>query len=245
MTDVDSVLSDDYGLVEGAKISVKMGDSGSNTGAAYFSSNFTIVSSQADGDHLTIDAMESGVYAIKQPAGRSKVFLSMLPADILKDLFSGYPIVMGTTISAEKVTYHVPIGSTPSVMLRQMGKDLGCAIWLARGSVYCIPFQELLLRQPKSGPLKIEFQGSVKSDAYAIYAYKPIYASQAAAREQKKQYMTWDTEAGFVISKLNDGCPREFLPVANLDSLDASVWRWTDRMTVDLVGSGMFSAGLA
>lgn len=245
LNDSDSSLVDDFGLIEGAVCDVRMGDSGSKARAAYFASKFAIISAVPEGDHLLISAIEKGVFDVKQPVARPKVFHNMTPAEILGDLFPGYQIVVASTVSSERVTYHVPLGSTPSVMLRQMAKELGCALWVARGSVYCIPFQDLTARQPVDGPIKLEYQGNTAKGGYPIYAYKPIYVGKQAAREEKRQYMTWDTEGGFQISAVNEGSPRVFLPVANLNALDASVWRFTNCMTADLAGCGIFSAGLA
>ncbi|WP_429169425.1 hypothetical protein [Aeromonas hydrophila] len=245
LNDSDSSLADDYGLIEGAVCDVRMGDSGSNARAAYFASRFTIISAVPQGDHLLICAIEKGVYDIKQPVPRPKIYGDMTPAQILADLFPGYKVDAPQTASTQKVTYHVPAGSIPSLMLRQMAKELGCAIWLARGVVHCVPYKELLQRQPSDGAIKLEYQGNTQKGGYPIYAYRPIYTSNKAAREEKRQYMTWDTVGGFQISAVNEGCPRVFLPVASLDALDASVWRFTECMDADLCGCGIFSAGMA
>lgn len=243
--DSDSSLADDYGLREGAVIDVRMGDAGSNARAAYFASKFTIISSMPDGDHLQLTAIEKGVYDIKQPTARTLVFGGQTPTEILTALFPGYRLEVPADVRTAPVTYHVPAGSVPSLMLRKMAKELGCALWVARGTVYCIPYKSLLERSPKDGPIKLEYQGNTsRTDGYSIYSYQPAYVSARAARDEKRQYMTWDTVAGFQISTLNEGCPRVFLPVASLDTLDSAIWRFTDCMTADLSGCGIFAAGL-
>ncbi|HHO0939049.1 TPA: hypothetical protein ACRTTK_003085 [Aeromonas hydrophila] len=243
--DSDSGLADDFGLREGAVIDVRMGDSGSNARAAYFASKFTIISALPDGDHLQLVAIESGVYDIKQPTARTLVYGNQKPAEILGALFPGYRLEIPAEVNTSPVTYHVPAGSLPSIMLRKMAKELGCALWVARGTVHCVPLKSLLERSPKDGEIKLEYQGnSSRADGYAIYGYQPTYINAEAARKEKRQYMTWDTVAGFQVSALNEGCPRVFLPVASLDALDAAIWRFTNCMTADLSGCGIFAAGL-
>lgn len=243
--DSDSTLADNYGLREGAVIDVRMGDSGNNARAVYFASKFTIISSMPDGDHLQITAMEKGVYDVKQPSTRTQVFGGQTPTEILTALFPGYRVEVSGDACSDPVTYHVPAGSIPSLMLRKMAKELGCAVWVARGAVYCVSYKSLLERSPKDGEIKLEYQGSKSGTLYAIYSYQPLYVGQQAARDEKRQYMTWDTEAGFQISGVNEGCPRVFLPSATPNMLDAAAWRFTDCMTADLSGCGIFSAGLS
>jgi hypothetical protein len=245
LTDTDSSLADDFGVREGAVIDVRMGDSGSNSRAAYFAAKFAIISAEPRGDHLLISAIEKGAFDIKQPTPRTKVFGDMAPADVLAALFPGYKIEVAPGVSKDRVTYHIPAGSTASRMLRQMAKEIGCALWIARGAVYCFPYKDLLSRSPKDGPIKLEYQGGKSKGGYPIYSYSPIYVGGDAARAEKRQYMTWDTVQGFVISGVNEGCPRVFLPVASPAALDAAVWRFTSTMTAEISGSGIFSAGLA
>lgn len=242
-TDVDSALADDHKLREGAELDVRMGDPGNDSRGVYFASKFVVVSAVPNGDHLLVSAIEAGVYAVKQPSPRPLVFNQMTPSEILTQLFPGYKI--GDNASQERVTYHVPMGVPPSLTLRQMAKELGCALWVARGVVYCIPYQALMTRQRKDGQIRLEYQGDVRKVRYGILAYEPIYVAVGAAREEKRQYMTWDTVEGLQISAINEGCPRVFLPVANINALDASVWRFVDRMQADLTGCGIFEAGVA
>lgn len=246
-SDVDSALADDYGLRQGAVIDVRMGDYGAGNRAAYFASKFAIVSAAPDGDHLRVVAIEKGAYDVKQPAPHTLVYQGQTPEQILGALFPGYRVEVSPDVSPDPVTYHVPAGSTPSRMLRNLAKELGCALWVARGWVRCVSYKSLLERSPKDGEIRLEYQGapsSAKESSYAIHSYQPVYVQSSAAREEKRQYMTWDTVAGFQISQLNQGCPRVFLPVASPSILDAAVWRFVDCMDADLSGKAVFEAGL-
>ncbi|WP_279448419.1 hypothetical protein [Aeromonas hydrophila] len=184
--DSDSGLADDFGLREGAVIDVRMGDSGSNARAAYFASKFTIISALPDGDHLQLVAIESGVYDIKQPTARTLVYGNQKPAEILGALFPGYRLEIPAEVNTSPVTYHVPAGSLPSIMLRKMAKELGCALWVARGDSPLRPAQEPAGAIPKGRRDQAGVPGQQLQSRWLCHLWVPAHLHQRRSRKERE-----------------------------------------------------------
>lgn len=236
INDIDSNLRDTMGLVTGAVLELAMGDV-AGRGGAYFKVAFAVVAIRPDGRRLRVEAVEVGVFAIKQPARVPRFFVGARVSDMLGALFPGYKIV--TTYTA-KVTHHITVGATPSAVLRKLAGDLGAAIWVARGTVYCIP-RNRLGGQEKDYPV---LEHRAQKSQHPILVMKPLYESPNGARETQRNYVSWDTVGGLMISPVNPTAPRQFVPGATLDELDAMGTTTVPAMMADLPGNGTYTAGM-
>lgn len=236
INDLDSTLRDSFGLVSGATLELTMGDVGGR-GDAYFKVTFTVVAIKPEARRLRVEAMESAVYALKQPAKAPRFFTAWRVKDMLADLFPGHTIE--TTYTA-KVTHHVTAGATPSSVLRKLETDLGAAIWVARGVVYCVP-RANLGGQEKDYPI-LEYQA--KETKHPILAMSPAYEAETAARSAKRCYVSWDTVEGLLVSPVNADAPRSFVRGTSLDELDGMGAHTVPAMTCDTLGNGNYTAGM-
>lgn len=238
--DVDNSLRDDYGLVDGAVLSVKMGDV-SGRGDAYFTGDFVVGHPIVDGDFLRVEALEKQVYAIKKKLTTPMFFNGERIAEILATLFTGYTVeVANATSMKQRLYHHVATGSTPAAMLRLVCRDLGCAIWVARGKVYCAPLN-MLGNQEKNYPI-LEYQA--KKSEHPIFAYQAIHVAEAAARQTQKCYMSWDMVNGMQKSTAHPDAPRQILPQVPLESLNNLHIHVVPRMLADMLGNGTYTAGM-
>lgn len=238
--DVDNSLRDDYGLVDGAILSVKMGDVTAR-GDVYFTTDFVVGHPIVDGDNLRIEAVEKQVYAIKQPVIKPMFFNGERVAEILAELFVGYAIEVANATSMKQRLYqHVAANSTPAAMLRTICRDMGCAIWVARGKVYCAPLN-MLGNQEKNYPI-LEYQ--TNKSLHPIYAYQAIHVAEAAARQTQKCYMSWDVVNGMQKSTAHPDAPRQILPKVPLESLNNLHIHVVPRMLADMLGNGVYTAGM-
>ncbi|WCH25156.1 hypothetical protein [Aeromonas salmonicida] len=236
LNDLDSNLRDTMKLVSGARLELSMGDV-TGRGGAYFKSSFVVVSIQPEGRNLRVESMEAGIFALKQPTPVPRFFIGVRVKDMLADLFPGYTIQ--TTITA-KVTHHVTAGATPSSVLRKLERDLGAAIWVARGVVYCIPRN--MLGGQKDGYPMLEYQA--QKSQHPIQGYKPLYEAPTAAREVRRNYVSWDTVGGLLASPVNRESPRKFVPGASLDELDGMGASTVPALICDMPGNGNYTAGM-
>ena len=236
LNDLDGNLRDTMGLVSGAVLELFMGDV-RGRGDAYFKSSFVVAAIRPDGRNLRVECLDAGIFALKQPSPRPRFFIEARVPDMLADLFPGYTIQ--TTITA-KVTHHFTVGATPSSVLRKLERDLGAAIWVARGVVYCVPRNQL--GGQKDGYPILEYQA--QKSPHPILGFKPMYEAPAAARELQRNYLSWDTVAGLLVSPVNPGAPRKFVPGATLDELDGMGATTVQAMICDLPGNGAYVAGM-
>jgi hypothetical protein len=236
LNDMDGNLRDTMKLVSGATLELAMGDVGGR-GGAYFKSSFVVVTIQPEGRILRVEALEAGIFALKQPAPKPLFFIGVRVKDMLADLFPGYTIQ--TTLTA-KVTHHIAVGATPSGVLRKLERDLGAAIWVSRGVVYCIP-RNMLGGQEKGYPT-LEYQA--QRTAHPIQGFKPLYEAPTAAREVRRNYVSWDTVGGLLASPVNPDAPRKFVPGASLDELDGMGATTVPAMICDTPGNGTYAAGM-
>jgi len=239
--DVDGTLRDNYGLVDGAVLSVKMGDP-NGRGDAYFTTDFVVGHPIVQGDRLRVEAIEKQVYALKQPVKTAMFFNGDKIADILAELFAGYKISIASNATSmkNKLYQHVTAGSTPAAMLRKVCRDLGAAIWVARGTVYCAPLT-MLGNQEKDYPV-LEYQGQ-KTD-HPIYAYQAIHVAEAAARQATKCYISWDIVNGMQKSTANPDAPPQILPQVPLEALNNLHVHVVPCMLADMLGNGSYTAGM-
>lgn len=238
--DVDSSLRDDYKLVDGAVLSVKMGDV-SGRGDVYFTTDFVVGHPIVQGDKIRIEAVEKQVFKLKKPVSTPMFFNGVRIADILSELFVGYKINVANDLTMKQRLYHhVTHGSTPAVMLRKICRDLGCAIWVARGTVNCAPLK-MLGNQEKDYPV-LEYQTSKTN--HPIYAYQAIHVGEAAARQTQRCYMSWDPVNGMQKSTAHPDAPRKILPKVPLESLNNLHIHVVPRMLADLLGNGTYTAGM-
>lgn len=237
LNDLDSTMRDGMRLVSGATLELAMGDV-NGRGRAYFKSTFIVVSIKPDGRRLRVEALEAGIFALKQPAPKPRFFIGVRVADMLADLFPGYKIQ--TTFTTRKVTHHITASATPGSVLKKMERDLGAAIWVARGTVYCIPRN--MLGGQKDGYPVLEYQA--QRTAHPILGYKPLYEAPNAEREVQRNYMSWDTVAGLMVSQVNPEAPRRFVPGATLDELDGMGANTVPALVCDMPGNGTYMAGM-
>ncbi|WP_187172472.1 hypothetical protein [Aeromonas hydrophila] len=236
LNDRDSNLRDTMRLVSGAELELTMGDV-SGRGDAYFKSSFVVVSIHPNGQNLRVEALDAGVFALKQPVPAPRFFIGVRVKDMLTDLFPGYTIQ--TPLTA-RVTHHITMGATPASVLRKLESDLGAALWVSRGVVYCIP-RNMLGGQEKGFPT-LEYQA--QQTQHPIQAYKPLYEAPTAAREVRRNYASWDTVGGLLVSQVNPGSPRKFVPGASLDELDKMGATTVPAMICDMPGNGIYTAGM-
>lgn len=238
--DVDSSLRDDYKLVDGAILSVKMGDV-RGRGDAYFTTDFVVGHPIVKGDKLRIEAIEKQVYKLKQLVSTPMFFNGVRVSEMLAELFPGYTVKVADDASMkQRISHHVTTGSTPAAMLRKVCRDMGCAIWVARGAVYCSPLT-MLGNQEKGYPI-LEYQAQ-KSN-HPIFAYQAIHVEEAASRQAKRCYMSWDPVNGMQKSTAHPDAPRKFLPNIPQESLNNLHIHVVPRMLADLLGNGTYTAGM-
>lgn len=236
LNDTDSALRDDVKLVDGAKLTVKMGDPNAR-GDTYFSVNFVVVGVSPESTQIRVEALEAGVHAIKQPATKPLAFINQKPADILKALFPGYKI---NAEFKDKLTYHVTTGATASSVLRLMERDLGAAIWVSRGVVNCIPYNKLAGQ--KDGYPIFEYQN--QASKHPIFAHAPAHQAEASKRVARRHYMSWDTVAGLQKGASNQDAPPSYVPAVPAAALDNLSSHLVPTLLCDMPGNGLYCAGM-
>lgn len=237
LNDTDSSLRDDLGLVDGVKLSVKMGDP-NGRGDAYFSVDFVVVHVRAESTQIRVEALEATMHALKQPVTRPMVFNQMRPAAILTSLFPGYKVQ--SEAIKDKLTYHVTMGATPSSVLRIIQRDLGAAIWVARGTVYCIPYA-MLGNQKETYPV---FEYQSQASMHPIFAYAPMHKAEAAKRTVQRCYMSWDTTKGMMMGTKHPDAPRAYLPNVPFHVLDNAAAHAVPYLLCDMHGNGTYTPGM-
>lgn len=240
MADADAALRDNGRLVEGAVLTVKMGDPGGR-GDAYFASKFVVCRADPHGDHIRVEAIEAGVYLAKQPVVKPLFFNGMTAKEILGKVFPGYKVeVVGPDV---KHTYHVTAGATPSSVLRLLERDMGACIWVARGAVYCVPYLDMMRRQLKGAPITFEY--GRPGVAHPITGYTPLGVGTLVNRAVRRNYYVWDTVKGMVRGAADRDAPPAILTGVNAGALEVASRRLDPCLLADVMGNGQYAAGLA
>ncbi|MFM5095014.1 hypothetical protein ACEUCJ_15100 [Aeromonas rivipollensis] len=239
ISDADAALRDNGGLVEGAELTVKMGDP-DGRGDVYFSSKFIVCSADAHGDHLMVEAIEAGVYRAKQPATKPQFYPGLTAKQIIEKVLPGYKLDMPA--NETKFTYHITAGATPSSVLRLLERDMGACLWVARGVVHCIPYQAMMQRSPKDAAILFEYRQQ-KSD-HPIMAYTPLGVNTPADRAVRRNYFVWDTVKGMIQGKADRDAPPSILTGVDATALEAASRRLDPCLLANVMGNGRYAAGL-
>lgn len=168
------------------------------------------------GDILKINCIQSDVANLKVPAKESQAFIDVSPETILSYYF---PNATNFDVDTFPVhSFHVIAGERPSLMLRQMARELGAAIWNQRG-IIC--FKDLL-----------KIADSTQNEPNHIFAWK----NTGAGENQIAHYSTprsedlisdilvrnsigWSMTEGMISSVLTDA-PPEFVSIDRQDILN-------------------------
>lgn len=235
IADREKYYQDDIGLDDGSQLFLSIGDA-DGRGEALFSDTFIVGANWSEGDTLHIEAMQADIYAIKQPVTKPEFFVSKTPAEILKTIFPECQLVVDPNYSARQ-TYHVLTGATHGIMLEQLARDYGAAMWLARGKIY---FKRLSTIMDATEAYKFEYMRNA-SDNPLIQQYTRYRPQRRKLRELQRDYMCWDPERGMVT--IGNGYPRQFLPARLEHQLKPHNYGVMNDIDCIMSGNGQFTPG--
>lgn len=144
-TDSDRILRDDFGVVEGAIIAAQLDDSDMG-GSLTVSEAFVVKAVDCDAnDNLSIQCLAAPVDALKAPA-ESALFQTLKgPGEILTAA-TGLPVDVGNFMLVD--AWHLLPGERTSKKLRMLARELGAAVWYARGTLNLHPLRALWGQEP-------------------------------------------------------------------------------------------------
>jgi len=168
------------------------------------------------GDILRINCFQADIAILKEPVTETRVFNDVSPETVLHELF---PSATNFNIDPFPIhSFQIMPGERPSLMLRQMTRELGAAIWYQRGIVCC---RDLLTiaDSTKNEPNHIFAWQNAGAGENQIAHYETPRSENLISDIMVRNSVGWSMTGGFMASTLSD-TPPEFTSVNRQDILD-------------------------
>ena len=229
LLDEYSIIRDDVGLKAGSEVTCELASFLDDTVEA-FTETFTVAVHPINNGVITIEAMQKDCFELKQPAGKPQFFVNKTPEDILKALL---PTLDVDCQASSEVTYHLNSGTLPTMLIRQMARDHGAACWIARGTVYFVPYKKLA---GQSGYLKY---GKNSPDAdVEIYGSSVINNQSHYERTTQKHWMSQSLDKGLITASEYADKEIVMLPQMGQSQLDNQSVYLQPKLDIELLGRG-------
>lgn len=202
--DTTGIIRDSYGLKEQDKIKVKLTDF-QNTEVLNIEEEYTILDTAVGADKsFIVDCVDSRIADLYPRAVLAKAFIGKSASQIIKGLMPGFN-KYDIDKFAPASDYWLTIGMRPLHLLMKVSADLGCALWMSRGTVH---FKKLEKYQETVKPKSITYTDSDGGAEYRMYDAEK-YPQQAITKELvQRNRCGWSMTKGLLkSSKYKDKPP--------------------------------------
>jgi len=174
---------------------------------------FVIWTMPNQGNLIIVNCLELNVDRLKIPARETIVFTKKPPETILKKLAPGLKYSVGSFAALED--YHLLPGQRPSKLLRQMAREKGALCFFRRGSMVFRTLASRLKLEPKS-----TYEYGNQAAEKQIISYVRPNAKSVLRDAVERNVIAWNMEKGFLKSGKKTDKPPEFVPAANLATMN-------------------------
>lgn len=232
-TDEDRLLRDDFGMVEGAVIAAEIDDADMG-GSLVVSESFVIKSVDSDANkNLAVECLAEPVDALKRPA-EAPIFRTMTNAgDILSEA-TGLPLEVDDFPLVD--AWHLLPGERTSKKLRMLARELGAAVWYARGTLYMRALQNLWGEETVH-TFHQDDRSQERLDQ--IDDFKLIYRRDVVNDRVKRQYGGWHMTKGM----LGGGGMHEQTQYERAETLESLNLATVPVIDLLLFGQGQWAPG--
>ncbi|MGP9633801.1 hypothetical protein ACT3R7_12110 [Halomonas sp. AOP43-A1-21] len=191
-TDVDRLLRDDFGVVEGELMAAAIDDTPLE-GSLSINEVFVIKAVDSDAnDNLRIECLAAPVDALKAPS-QEATFLNMKSVPDLLSEVTGLALDVGSFPLVD--AWHLLPGERPSKRLRQLARELGAALWYSRGLLHMHPLDDLW-KEPILKTLHHDDPRKPRLDMIDDYAL--TYRTAMIDDRVKRGYSGWTMTEGVI-----------------------------------------------
>lgn len=214
LSDRDNIVRDDYQISDGTVLEIALSDLHMRGGLDIVEL-FVVRSVTAGQDStLQVAGFAAPIHLLKTPA-TSAVFVNDADAPtVLRRNVPGVPVVSGLLPAMD--AWHLLPGERPSRKIRQMGRELGAAIYYGRGKFHAWSLRQLYQQEPFA-----EFHHDDPRQDNQILAYKALYRSELANERMRRAYVGWDITEGVVQGVRHPDAPIEIARFGQVPVLDA------------------------
>ena len=234
LRDMTGSLLDNLGVREGAVITATLGDPEGNQ--ALFKEQFYVISAPLNMDTVSITSISMAMRTLLIPASAPRFFVDAQPAQIITTLVKG---LKSNTETFNRIgTYHLNMGQKPATLLKQVAKDHGALVWLARGDINVKSMTGLMANKPS---FKYEFNNP--NAKYRLSKMSSINADFAATASKQYRYVGYSMTDGYRSSG-SDTLPVRLTPDSDLGTLQNKGRVLIPKFDVECAGNAAIKAGM-
>jgi len=202
-SDEDRQLKDDYGLIDGATMTVTISDT-DGTGGIDIIEDFIIKSTSSPAKGVfAVDSLCKAVDDIKKITTQTvMVNRKMVPVIITK--VCGSPVVSDAFPLID--AFHINQGERPSQKLSMLACELGARIYYARGKWYCRSLPDLEAQEPES--IDVFYADDSRKDR-VILARSEVNTDAVLTDAIQRHFTGWEITRGVISANIHTDLPVE------------------------------------
>jgi hypothetical protein len=210
--DPDGLLRDDLGVKEKAELTISLADPGEGIDQEI---GFRVLTMPTTGAVVKLNCLQLDVAKTKYPSTKAILFSKKPVSAIIKQLFSGVSYAVDSLPVIED--YHVLPGQRPSLMLRQMAREKGAALFYLRGKVYCRKLSSLFSATPA-----MTYEYNNPAAKLKIIQYKRPNTKAIIKDKVDRAYTGFDLRKGYIQAgqQGDEDCPAEFSSLTSATSMN-------------------------
>jgi hypothetical protein len=215
--DQDSIIRDDMGVSPGSVLDVTFADYFHDDGDELID-RFTVLTLPDRGDTISINAMQSDVWAMKSPVKRPVVFSRKPVSSILRHFFPSCRITVDSFAAGNDC--HVLPGERPAKAIRQLSSEIGSRIYYLRRGVYAMRIGTLFAADPSFNLSHNDTSDPDKIDGYKIASYGRPNTEKLVSDSVDRKWCGWDMISGPMTSSKGGEHPAEWCGLSKQSALD-------------------------
>ena len=214
--DINSIIRDEYRIVEGDVLTVTIGDPLTDD-ELNLTEQFTVLSMPLNGPLLTINCVQSDIHALLAHAGSARIFRAKSGLYLCQQLLNKSGVKYSSSKNPIIEDYHLLPGTRPVNLIRRMARETGRLAWYARNEFTLKSFDELMADGDSSA---IEYHWNDSRQAHQIANYDKLSSHWKKKDSADKNYIAFDFKEGIVSEGSGSG-PTQWMGAAKKNTLSA------------------------
>ena len=234
--DPDSILRDDMGVGPFCELDITFADYWNDNSDFELKDTFNVLTMPVKNSAVTMNCFQKDMQLLKVPATRARMFVKQPVSAIVQSLVGMPCIAEGFPVSGD---YHLLPGERPSVVLRQMARELGGKLYYQRRQFIMKKIADMMAIEPD-----VTYAYGDLGAENKIIHYRRPNSAYIVDDSLLRSYCGWNMVKGMVRSTRHTDRPKEMVSndiVSTLDNLTALGYPEVD-FTVQ--GSGMLRPGI-
>ena len=212
--DRGNVIRDDYQIGENTILEIAMSDQHVRGGLDAIEKFVVKSVTSAQNQTMQVVGFSGFIHLLKIPAKRAIFINNADVKTVLQRNLPGVPVSSGMLPTT--TAWHLLPSERPSKKIRQLGRELGAAIYYCRNSLHANSLKELFAQESFA-----EFHYDDQREENQILTYRSAFRNEIAHDRMRRNFVGWDIREGLIQGSRNTDSPPEMARFGESLTLDA------------------------